>query len=97
MGREKETSIQFEQARRAKIGGTLFKNVFLIIWSYWLNLHFLRISIRVCKNNHIDKSRDNSCKDNPSIRILDVDNVDYLGIYIPNVDKDRKVDNPSRL
>lgn len=56
-----------EENREAKIRGTFFQNDLFIIYFHWSNLYFSRISIRVYKNNHRKKDRDDSDKNNPGI------------------------------
>ena len=46
----------------AKVRAISSKNVFVIIWSYWLNLCFFRIRIGIWKDNLIKKEKGNLSK-----------------------------------
>ena len=95
-------------SRKTKIRGTSFEDALLIIWSYLSNLCFLKIGVKVYKDDYIRKNRDNLDGDNPSIHTPNTNNADNPDlctsdingannpdIYIPNLDKDRKVNNSS--
>lgn len=96
-----------DRSRKVKVGTAFSEDIFLIIWSYWPNHHYLETGIGIYRNNHIRKNRDNF-----SINITDVDRnrgaensgigtegldkerrVGNIDISIANADRDKKVDN----
>lgn len=80
-------------SKRIKIEETFSENAFLIIESYWPNLYFPKISVSIYKNNHIEKSKNNSVGDNSNICISDKDSMDNLSICKPDINGDRMANN----
>lgn len=90
-GKKKGDRCSFGGNRRTKVEKTSSENVFLIILLYWPNLHLSRISIGVCKDSHIEKSRGNNfgLGKGKVDRDGGVNNL-YTGIDIAGTDKKAK-------